>query len=240
MAPSRPCASGAGCARWLRCAGVAACVSSLSHSGTLASASAPWQLVKEDAITETRVWLRERVGETSEFRATTRLRVHLASLVGVLLDDKRTQDWVYRARESVVLQSDGPTRGVTMVVTAMPWPLLDRESIVAWHLEQDPQSLAVTLEGDSTPDKLPPNPRRVRMPRFESRWQLTPQRGGYIEVVFEGHGNPGGTLTLPMLRDFVNQAMWQGPWHTINALRDMVQRPEFKDASLPFVQEPAR
>jgi len=126
------------------------------------------------------------------------------------------------------------------VITSMPWPLLDRESIVAWQLQQDPRTLAVTLMGTSMPDKLPPNPMRVRMPRFESRWELTPQPGGFIDIVFEGHGNPGGSLTFPLLRDFVNQAMWQGPWSTINALRDMVQRPEYRDTSLPFVLEPAR
>ncbi|HET7527939.1 MAG TPA: hypothetical protein VFK10_18510 [Burkholderiaceae bacterium] len=226
--------------RWLQRAGVAACAWLFVHAAAPAADSAPWQLVKEDAATDTRVWLRERVGEASEFRATTRLAAHLGALAAVLLDDKHTQDWVYRARESVVLESDGPTRGVTMVVTDMPWPLQDRESIVAWELKQDPRTLAVTLVGRSVPERLPPNPERVRMPRFESRWELTPQPGGQVDVVFEGHGNPGGNLALPLLRDFINQAMWQGPWRTINALRDMVRRPEFKDATLPFIQEPAR
>ena len=210
----------------------------LVHASVLASDDPAWQLKQEDAASGTRVWLRERPGSTAAFRATTQLPARLSAVVAVLLDSGRTQEWVYRARQSVVLESDGPTRGVTLVITAMPWPLSDRESIVAWQLTQDPRTLVVTLAGTGATDKWPPpDPQRVRMPWFESRWQLTPLSGGLVDVLFEGHGDPGGNLSWTLLRDFVNEAVWQGPWHTINALRGMVRRPEFSDVSLPFIKE---
>ena len=77
------------------------------------------------------------------------------------------------------------------------------------------------------------------MPSFESRWRLTPLPGGLVDVLFEGHGDPGGNLALAPLREFVNQSVWQAPWHTVNALREIVQRPEFSLAVLPFIAEPA-
>jgi len=204
----------------------------------LADEDPAWVLKQEDATTGTRVWLRERPGATPAFRATTTISARLSALAAVLLDATRTHEWVYRTREAVLLASDGPTRGVSLVVTAMPWPLEDRESIVAWEMTQDPDTLAVTLAGRSAPDRLPPHPGRVRMPEFESRWQLTPRADGRVDVRFEGSGNPGGNLALPLLRDFVGLAVWQGPWHTVRALGEIVRRPEFARAELPFIREP--
>lgn len=200
----------------------------------------PWQLVQEDPATDTRVWLRERDGGVPAFRAATVIDARLSSLAAVLLDETRTPDWVYRAREAVVLRADGPTRGVTRVVTDMPFPLTDRESVVAWEMVQDPQTLAVTLSGRDAPDAPPPDPARVRMPTFESRWVLTPRTDGRIDVLFEGVGDPGGVLSLPLLRRFLDAAIWQGPWQTIRALREIVRQPPFPQAVLPFVREPER
>jgi hypothetical protein len=199
---------------------------------------APWQLRHEDPDPGIRVWLRERAGQTPAFRASLPLQARLSSLAAVLLDSGRTQDWVYRARQAVLLESEGPARGVTLVVTAMPWPLADRESVVAWQMTQDPQTLVVTMAGHAVPHALPPHPGRVRMPAFESRWQLTPLPGGRVEVVFEGQADLGGNLALPPLRDFVGQAAWQAPRHTLEGLREIVQRTEFSTAVLPFIQEP--
>ena len=198
-----------------------------------------WQLRHEDPQTDTRVWTRERAGAVPEFRATTSIEARLSTLAAVLLDNTRTREWVFRAREAVVLSSDGPNRGVTLVVTDMPPPLSDRESIVAWEMAQDPQTLTVTLAGHSVPDRLPPNPKRVRMQFFESRWQLTPRAGGRVDVLFEGFGDPGGNLAQPLLRWFVNGAISEAPWQTIKALRGMVKRPPFPQAELPFIREPA-
>jgi hypothetical protein len=226
--------------RWRRSAGPVGVAVALVLTAFAAAPQddAGWVLKQQDG--ETRVWLRERPGEMPAFRAETVVDASLSSLAAVLLDSSRTPEWVYRAREAVRLQSDGPTRGVSLVVTAMPFPLRDRESIVAWEMTQDPQTLVVTLAGRSAPDALPPNPERVRMPSFESRWVLAQRPDGRVDVRFEGQGDPGGNLALPVLRQFVAAAVWEGPWHTVRALHDIVRRPPFPDARLPFIREPPR
>jgi hypothetical protein len=206
----------------------------------MAQPASAWQLKQEDPQTPTRVWLRERAGGFPAFRATTVIDARLSSLAAVLLDNSRTPDWVYRAREAVLLSADGPTRGVTLVVTAMPFPLSDRESIVAWEITQDPPTLAVTVSGHSAPEALPPHPDRVRMPTFESRWVFSPRPDGRVDVLFEGVGDPGGVLSAPLLRQFVSAAVWEGPWHTIRALHEIVRTPPFAQAVLPFIREPGR
>ena len=199
-----------------------------------------WVLKQEDPETPTRVWLRDRPGGVPAFRATTVIDARLSSLAAVLLDGTRTHEWVYRTKESVSLRRVGPTRGTTLVVSSMPFPLNDRESVVEWEMTQDPVTLVVTMAGHSTDDAPPPHPDRVRMPTFESRWVFAPRADGRVDVQFEGVGDPGGNLALPIIREFVAAAIWQGPWSTIRALHDIVRRPPFPQATLPFIREPAR
>jgi hypothetical protein len=207
-------------------------------------ADTPWRLhevdLEADLEMPVRVYLRERPGAVPAFRASTVVEARLAALAAVLLDDSRTQDWVYRARRAELLHSDGPMRGVTRVITGMPFPLADREAVVAWEMTQDAQTLVVTLSGRNAPDAPPPHPDRVRMPTFESRWTLTPRADGRVDVVFEGLGDPGGALESPLLRHFVSAAAWQGPWYTVRGLHQMVRRPEYAQAQLDFIREPQR
>ncbi len=207
-------------------------------AGCAGAQDAPWRLRLTDESTGTQVFLRERGTELPAFRATTRIDARVASLVAVLLDTDAMPEWVYRTRRVLRIEAASPTQGVSQVITAMPWPLLDREAIVSWQLTQDPATCAVRIEGRSAPERLPPAPELVRMPSFASRWLFTPAGQGEVEVSFEGHGDPGGNLAGPLLRRFLEAAVQDAPLQTVNALRAMVARPAYREARLPFVCEP--
>ncbi len=204
-------------------------------AGLAAAQDAPWRLHLTDESTGTQVFLRERGTELPAFRATTRIDARVASLVAVLLDTDAMPEWVYRTRRVLRIEAASPTQGVSQVITAMPWPLLDREAIVAWTLKQDPATCAVDIEGRSAPERLPPTTGLVRMPSFASRWTFTPAGPGVVDVSFEGHGDPGGNLAGPLLRSFLAGAVQDAPLQTVNALRAMVARPAYRDARLPFI-----
>ena len=232
-------------ARWLWGLALLAC----AGPGSLALAqadAAPWQLRSTDADSGIQVWLQDRGDLPPAFRASTRVKARLSSLVALLLDRSAMPEWVYRTRSVQSLHQDGPQQGVSLVVTAMPWPLDDREAVVSWLLIQSPATAVVSINGRSVEPAgqpwLPaPAAGRVRMPSFASQWIFAPVTGapGVVDVSFEGHGDPGGNLALPLLRSFVHAAIWQAPLQTMHALRTMVQRPTYRDAMLPFITEPA-
>lgn len=201
---------------------------------------AGWRLQREDAVTSTRVWSGKRPDGVPAFRATTVIDARLSSLAAVLLDTERAPQWVYRLREAVLLRQEGPARGVTLVVTDMPFPLVDRESVVGWEMSQDPQTLTVTVACRAATDSPPLHPDRIRMAVFESRWVFSPRPDGRVDVLFEGMGDPGGNLAWPVLRHFAGAAVWEGPWQTLLALHRIVRQPPFPQAELPFIREPAR
>jgi START domain len=199
-----------------------------------------WVLRHRDDAQDTRVYLLDRGDALPAFRVLTQVSVRLSALTAVLLDREHMPEWVYRTRRVQAIGASQPTEGVSQVITAMPWPLRDREAVVAWKLEQDPHTGAVTIDGHSAPDSLPPSDAWVRMPTFESRWRFTPRPDGTVEVLFEGLGDPGGNLNAPLLRQFMREAVWQAPLQTVLALRQRVGRAPYRDAVLPFITEPDR
>src|SRR3990167_1947968 len=190
LRPTRPPARTSG-RRWLLLAAV------LPAAAALAQPESPWLLRHADPDTGTQVWLRDRGDQAPAFRASTRVAARLSSLAALLLDSERLPAWVYRTRSVQQLQQDSAQQGVSLVVTAMPWPLDDRESVVAWRLQQSASTQVITLSGRGVEPAgqpwLPePAPGRVRMPSFASQWVFAPVAGsaGQVDVVFEGHATP--------------------------------------------------
>lgn len=201
--------------------------------GPAAAVEHGWVERAHDEASGTTVYLHDLgPDQFPAFRAVARWPVRVAALVAVLLDSERMPDWVYRTRRVVRLSPAGQTSGVSQVTTEFPWPLADREAIVAWRLEHDPATGAVAIVGRSAPEHLPPEPALVRMPSFASSWRFTPLDGGLTEVRFEGHGNPGGALDSVLLRGFVSTMVWQAPLHTMAALRRIVDEPAYRDAPM--------
>jgi hypothetical protein len=197
-----------------------------------------WMLRAEDAATGTQVYLHDRgAGQFPAFCAVARWPVRLHSLMAVLLDGERMPEWVYRARRVARLSTQGSSAGVTRVVTDMPWPLSDRDAVVAWRIVPRAGG-AVEIVGEAAPERFPVDPKIVRMPSFASSWRLTPVGGGEVEVRFEGYGNPGGVLDSPILRAFVASAVWQAPLETMIGLRAMVDRPAYRQACAPVLELP--
>lgn len=200
----------------------------------------PWVLRHVEETTGTRIYLRERAGHAPAFRAEGRLRTTPGALVAVLMDGEHMPEWVFRTRRVQVLERDGPWRGISRVVTAMPPPLSDREAIVAWQMQHDTGTGTVTIEGRSDPTRLPPTEGLVRMPEFATRWVFAPRADGDVDVRFEGHADLGGNLALWPLSAFVAAAVWQAPLYTLDALRGMVVRTPYAGAQMPASEAPPR
>lgn len=197
-----------------------------------------WRLQATDDEQGIEVYQRERADRLPEFLAVTHVSARLSTLVALLRDASAMPRWVYRTRSVQVLEAPDAFRGLSRVITAMPWPLQDRESIVEWQLRQDAASGEVLLEGRSAPERAPPMAGVVRMPHFASSWSFKPLGAGQVEVRFSGFGNLGGHLAEGALRAFVDSAVWVAPLETVKGLREMIQKPEYRNATLPHIREP--
>ena len=219
----------------LRCAAL-----SLMLCLPCASAASDWQLKVADREAGIEVFSRVNEQGYPEFRGVTRVQSRLSAFVALFKNLDRMPEWAYRVREAKRLQVISETESYIHIVNSLPLPLYDRDVIVHSTITQDAGTLQLTFRGSGVPDFAPTDDHFVRMPVVESAWTFTPLADGKVEVVFQGHGDPGGSLSSVLLAWFVRLSISEAPYHTMLQMKKLVSRPEYQAARYPFIREPTQ
>lgn len=205
-----------------------------------ASAASDWELKTDDKEAGIQVFSRVNEQGYPEFRGVTRVQSRLSAFVALFKDLDRMPEWAFRIRKAERLKVISETESYVYIVNSLPLPLYDRDVIVHSTITQDAGTLQVAFRGSATPEFAPKDDRYVRMPVVESSWTFTPLGDGMVEVVFHGHGDPGGALSSGLLAWFVRLSISEAPYHTMLHMKKFVSRPEYQAARYPFVREPVR
>ena len=205
-----------------------------------ASAADDWQLKVADAEAGIQVYSRVTEQGYPEFRGVTRVRSRLSAFVALFKDIDRMPEWAFRVRKAERLKVISETESYIHIINSLPLPLYDRDVIVHSTITQDAGTLQLTFRGSGVQDFAPRNDRFVRMPVVESVWTFTPLPDGMVEVVFRGHGDPGGSLSSVLLAWFVRLSISEAPYHTMLQVKKRVSQPEYQAARYPFITEPVQ
>lgn len=202
-----------------------------------ASPDERWELATDsDGI---RVWTREVPGSPLRaFKATMVVRSTLSGLVNLIQDTDNARRWVYRTERIQLLKRDD-SKGtfVIRVETDFPWPLTDRDVVVAGLVMQDERSGTVTINSRSvTGPEYPLNPRFVRMPDMEGSWIFRPVGNEMVEVTMIGRADPSGAIPPGI----VNLIIDVTPFRTMQGMRRLLPDPRYQKALLPQIREPVR
>jgi hypothetical protein len=199
-----------------------------------------WDLVNSDAREDIVVYARKAESGLVEFRGVTRARSPLAAFVALFEDVDNMPNWVDRTERVEVLERVSETEVIARTVNSAPWPLKQREVVVRSRIEQDPQTLAVTISGQGEPGYLPEDEQYVRVPTMVSLWRFTPQPDGEVEVVFQGYADPGGSVPTAVYNWLARNMLWSTPYRTLKGLKEWIGRPEYRESRISFITEPAR
>lgn len=114
-----------------------------------------WNLVKSDKVNGIDVYLRILSSGNIEFKRITTLNTSLSSIVALFKDTESMPRWVYRTEKVIILKEINHQEKFVYTVHTMPFPFQKRDSIVHSIIEQEPESLSVTIGGKATPNYLP-------------------------------------------------------------------------------------
>lgn len=203
-------------------------------SATVVSAGEDWQLARERSGIS--VWTRAQPDyPIHAFKATTVVPGSLNAVVALILDTTNAQRWAYRTPRIDVLERD-ETAG-TFVIRAdtdFPWPLTDRDVVLAGVIRQDERTRSVSIRSRSLQEpKYPERDGFLRMPDMEGLWLLRPLPGGQVEVTMSGRADPGGAIPASV----VNLIIHETPYQTLRRLREVVQAPRYQQARVPGIRE---
>lgn len=192
-----------------------------------------WDLAKdEDGI---KVWLRDVAGsDMQEYRGVTDAKCRLASLVAMLKDPAGYPDWLHNATRGEMVKTESESIAYPHVYFGMPWPTDDRDMVFKAEVSQDPQTLAVRVKMTATPDLVPEVPDYVRIPVSSGGYLFTPKEGGKVEIDYQLHVEPGGSLPGWL----VNALAVDTPFNSLKHMRDLAAGTKYKDAIVAGIQEP--
>ncbi|MFN3398043.1 MAG: START domain-containing protein [Sulfurimicrobium sp.] len=198
-------------------------------------AHADWDLARErNGIS---VWTQPQPGfPIHAFRATTIVPSTLNAVVALILDTASAPRWAYRTSRISVLEQD-EAKGTFLIQadTDFPWPLSDRDVVLAGQVSQDEKTRVVTIRSRAVQDvvRYPPREGFLRMRDMDGVWQLRPLPGAKVEVSMTGRADPGGAIPAGV----INLLIHETPYQTLRRLREVVQEAHYQQARVAGIRE---
>ncbi len=161
-----------------------------------------------------------------DFRAVTRIKAPMESVVSALIDVERMPDWFYQMKETRVLSADRLSNiNLYMVIEGMG-PVGDRDAVVKAEIWQDPISLELLLEGHSVDYAgMPEQAGKVRIPEMTAGWRIRPISPEITEVELTGSAHPGGAIPVWA----ANLVITMLPRESLDQLRDNLKKRAYRE-----------
>lgn len=175
-----------------------------------------WQLAKdEDGI---RVYLSAVPGSKYKaYKGVVTIKSDMAKLRELQEDVEGSCAWIHACAEQKLLKREGDQSWV-YTRFKMPWPVTARDSVL--HItssEGADGSLNRQLEG--VPTYQPEDKDYVRVSSVKGSWAFVPKAAGEVEVTYQLHTEPGGSVPSLLANSFVVDA----PFNTLKGLRDKAE-----------------
>jgi len=190
----------------------------LSLLPMLMMAQYAWELEKDkDGI---RVYSSEV--KDSPFRAT-KVACDLAGdyekLTAVISDVDGMTDWVYKSSSCEVLQSYDSLDFLYCVITDMPWPMTDRESVIHLQFQTDSLPESMTIIGTEAEEPVASGADLVRVSDYKATWKVTMPEKDLLSIEYILELDPGGGITPWM----ANLMIEKGPYETFKGLSEKLK-----------------
>lgn len=200
-----------------------------------ARANDDWALARDSS--DIKVWTRSVPNyPIKAFKAVTVVKSSLSGLIALIMDTERADQWIYRTLSvNVLKRDDEKSTFVIRMVTDFPWPLSNRDAIVAGHMTQDERTGAIVISSRSLASpQYPPLDDFVRMPDIDGNWTFRPLNNGFVEVTMQGRADPGGSIPASV----VNLMIHETPYRTLQGLRGIISERRYQNVRSLKIIEP--
>lgn len=160
--------------------------------------------------------------------------VSLHTVAAVLRDTASNPEWVAHCERAYVIEQISPAESVVYTRTDLPFPFKDRWAVSRSEWQQDPETYQVSMQSRAVEREMPEEQSGVRVTDSQVSWQLTLQESGDIRIVNQTLLDPKTPLPGWLVQSF----MLNGPLTSMQNFRDMITRPRYQDANVPFIETP--
>ena len=158
------------------------------------------------------------------FRATTTINTGIAPALALLQHNAACTDWLYRCKESRLIEEISPTQRTFYQVTSLPFPAKARDVIFHASIAYG-DSGSVIVMMDSKPALLSET-RHVRIQDAQGTYRLEPLSDDVTRIIWEQYVDPGGALPAWL----VNSMLTDLPFKSLQRFRELVETLPYRDA----------
>ncbi len=182
-----------------------------------------WYLEKEEDNIQ--VFIAETKGSlVKSFRGVVTVNSSLDSVLSVIADVSSYPRWLHNCRSAKTIKRVGENETFNHIITDMPWPVVDRDSIVHSIKTQNDSTNQVTIKFAAKPEMLNKLPKTVRITDMHGLWELTPLQNANLKILYQMSVDPGGSIP----KWLVNSLVVDIPFNTLNNLRRIAKEPQYK------------
>jgi uncharacterized membrane protein len=193
-----------------------------------------WELSRNDGERGIRVYLRDNPASSyKSFYAVTHVKNTMGAVVAVLSDVPAMPEWIARMKSVKLLRRNANKELWVHARYQLPYPFLERETVLQSSLQQDPITKTVIITTRSVPGFIVAGKNRVRLLNMHSTWKISPEKEGLVRIEFWGEGEPGGYVP-PIL---FNYNLPDEPVQTLRNLRKMLTREKYRTKRLHYIRE---
>lgn len=192
----------------------------------------PWALEVHDEDKDIKVFTRT-VGDSplKEFKGVTNIKADVNAFVALLKDNTVATQWMHNVIEFTVVDTPSDVESLVYTVNHAPWPVTNRDAYIRSIMSADENSVVTsTIIGEAT--YAEPNDDYIRMPELLGAWTFTPKEDGMVEVVYQVHANPGGSLPDWL----VNSIVVETPMETLENLQEIITNEKYQNQSFAFIE----
>ncbi|AUD03890.1 START domain-containing protein [Spirosoma pollinicola] len=197
-----------------------------------AQAQEAWKLAKDkDQI---QVYTRNIPGSrSSELRVECAMEGTQSQLVALLSDIANYKNVIYKTKSARLIRRVSETELLYHVVTAVPWPVSDRDMGVKLTFTQDPATKILHVKGVGMPDLVATQPNTVRIADWLAIWQVRPVTKQRMQVTYTCRLDPGGDI--PSWLD--NVAAATSAYQSFLLIRNSLSLPRYQNKSFAFLSQ---
>ena len=193
----------------------------------------PWELEAQDEDKGIQVYTRT-VGESplKEFKGVTEIKADVNAFVALLKDDSVATKWMHNVIEFNVIDSPSDTENLVHTINHAPWPVTNRDAYIRSIMSADKNGVVISAL-KAEPEYAEQNEDYIRMPALVGAWTFTPKEDGLVEVVYQVHANPGGSLPDWL----VNSIVVETPMETLSNLQEIITDEKYQNQTFAFITE---
>ncbi len=172
-----------------------------------------WQLAKEKNGIKVYTSL-DGVSKFKSIKVEAVLAGSIERLISLLSDASTNKDWIYNTNASYLIKRISPTETLSYTETSVPWPASNRDVPINMHLNYDDKNNILKVIAKGVPAAIPEKKGIVRIPFFNSMWNVKYDGKGKLYINYFLEMDPGGSVPAWITNMFVSR----GPYETFNNL----------------------